>query len=67
MVGTVLGGGGDEVSIMPFFTPVGLLASHNLVLFHMFILILNLIILPFLSLSENVIFNNISRRREGGI
>ena len=62
---TVLGVGGDEIIIMPFFSPVGRLVSHQLVPFFLLVCLLNLFILPFLSLLEFTIFNIISRRKGG--
>ena len=45
------GGGGDEVSIMPIFTPVGRLVSHYLVLFCLLVILLKLHIISFLYIS----------------
>ena len=60
--------GGDEVSIMPGVCPLGQLASHHLVIFHMLVFLLNLLVLPFISLLDHAIFKIILRRRgEGGI
>ena len=48
--GTVLWGGGDEVSIMPVVSPVEWLVYCQSVLFHLLVHLLKLLILPFLSL-----------------
>ena len=64
--GTVLGGGGDEVSIMPVVSPVGRLVSHHSVIFRLLVHLLNPLILPFLSLYEYTIFKSISRKTGGG-
>ena len=47
----MIGGGGDEVSVVHVFTPVVRLVSHHSVIFHLLVSHLNLLILPFLSLS----------------
>ena len=41
---TVLGDGGEDVSIVPVVYPCGQLVSHRLVLFHMLALLLKLIL-----------------------
>ena len=47
----MLGGGGDEVGIMPIFTLVARLVSHHLVLFYLLVILLKILILTFLSIS----------------
>ena len=51
--GTMLWGRGDEVSIMSVVYPVVRLASHHSVIFHLLVLLLKPIILPFLSILEH--------------
>ena len=46
MKGTVLGGGGDDFSVMTFFNPVGRLVSHHLVIFRLLVHHLNLLTPP---------------------
>ena len=48
------------------FTPVGRFVSHHSVLFRLLVHHLNIIILPFLSISGCTLFNSMSRRRGGG-
>ena len=62
----MLGGGGDEVSIMPVVSPRGTVSVSSLGSFRLLVHLLNLLILPFLSLYEYTIFKSISRRRGGG-
>ena len=45
---------------------MGRLVSHHSVLFSLLVHLLNLLILPFLSLLEYTIFKSISKRRGGG-
>ena len=49
--GTVLGGGVDEVSIIPVVYPYGTVIVSSLSFFHMLVILLNLLVPPFLSLS----------------
>ena len=55
---TVLGGGGGSVQCL-LFTTVGWLVSHHSVLFCLLVLLQNLLIHPFLSLSDHAIFKSI--------
>ena len=48
----MLGGGGDEVSGMPVVYPRRMVSVSSLGSFHLLVHRLNLLILPFLSLSE---------------
>ena len=57
----MLGVGSDDVSIMPVVYPMGRLLSHHSVIFHLLVLILNLLVLTFPYLSDHVIFKGISR------
>ena len=57
--GGLLGGGGDEVGIMPVFF-VGQIVSHHLVIFRLLVHIINLLVLNFLYLSYYTIFKSIS-------
>ena len=57
----MLGGGGEEVSVVPVVYNHGRLVSHHLVLFRLLVIILNFLILLYLSLSEHSIFKSISR------
>ena len=59
MEGGFHGGGGDEVSIMPVFTPVDQLLTYHSIIFCLLVLLLNLLILLFLSLLEHAIFKSI--------
>ena len=61
--GTVLGGGGDEVSVMPVFYPRGMVSVSSLSFFILVVYHLNLLIYPFLSLSEYTVLKGISRIR----
>ena len=59
-------GGGYEFSIMSVVSPpLGQLVSHHSVIFHLLVLLINLLILTWLSLSDNSTLNSISRRRGG--
>ena len=62
----MLGGGGDEVSVMPIVYPHGTVSVSSLVFFGLLIHHLNLLVLSLLSLSYYTIFKIISRRRGGG-
>ena len=62
----MLGGGGDEVSVMPFFYPCGKVSVLSLNYFRQLVHHINLLILTFLSLLEYTSFKSISRRIEGG-
>ena len=48
----MIGGGGEEVSIVPVYILVGRLVSHHFVIFRLLVLLLNLLILFLLSLSQ---------------
>ena len=63
MDGTVLGGSGDDISVIPVFTTMVQLVSSHLVIFILMVRHLNLIILPFLSILEYTLFKSISKRR----
>ena len=60
--GKILGGGCDEVSIIPVVYPRGMVSVSSLVYFYLLVLLLNVIILTFLSLLHHSIFNSISIR-----
>ena len=47
----MLGGGVDEVSIIPVVYPYGTVIVSSLSFFHMLVILLNLLVPPFLSLS----------------
>ena len=65
--GTVVGGGGDEVSVMlVFYPPCGTVSVSPLSIFRLLVHHINLLILPFLSLLEYTVFNSISIIRGGG-
>ena len=59
MDGSLLGGGIDVFSIIPVVSPLGRLSSHHSVLFHVLVLIINLLILPLLYLLNHAILNSI--------
>ena len=62
----MLGGGGDEVSVMPISYPNGTVSVFHSIIFRLLVHHLNLLILTFLSLLEYTSFKSISRRIEGG-
>ena len=63
----MLGVGGGEVSVIPVFYPHWIISVSSLGSFRLLVHHLNLLILPFLFLSEYTVFKSISRRRWGGI
>ena len=63
----MLGVGGGEVSVIPVFYPHWIISVSSLGSFRLLVHHLNLLILPFLSISEYTRLNNISRRIGGGV
>ena len=60
----MLGDGGEEVSKVHVVYPCGMVSISSIGYFLMLVLILNFLILLFISLLENATFKSISRRRE---